>query len=233
MDDSEKLILDSLIHIGHTRIEYEPDGKVPPDFVIDGRIAIEVRRLNENYYGADTKGLEEISIPLWFGMRKLIESLGPPTRGESWFVFYRFKRPLDTWITLQPKLKAALLEFINSSHHEQALIDVGNSIELKITRAQRVYPTFFVPSGYRDKDSGGWLIDRIKVNLNHCIREKTIKVAPYRVRYPEWWLILPDHIAYSLDDFERELFRTQVSISHDWDKIILVDPRDHTRIFVI
>ena len=33
----------------YTTLEYEPLGNVTPDFVIDDRIAIEVRRLNRNY----------------------------------------------------------------------------------------------------------------------------------------------------------------------------------------
>ncbi len=40
-------------------------------------------------------------------------------------------------------------------------------------------------------------------------------------------------IGYALKDFERELFRDKVSIQHDWDKIILIDPRDPTNYFEI
>ena len=33
----------------HTILEYEPLGNVTPDFVLDNKIAVEVRRLNRNY----------------------------------------------------------------------------------------------------------------------------------------------------------------------------------------
>ena len=46
-------------------VVYEPDGNVPPDFAIDGSIAVEVRRLNQNYEEPDgAEGLEELRIPL-------------------------------------------------------------------------------------------------------------------------------------------------------------------------
>ena len=46
----------------HTKIEYEPLGNVTPDFLLDNKIAIEVRRLNRNYR---TKGhLVSIDAPI-------------------------------------------------------------------------------------------------------------------------------------------------------------------------
>ena len=45
MDTSEKIAYDFLLHQGFKSIVYEPDGNVPPDFLADGRVAIEVRRL--------------------------------------------------------------------------------------------------------------------------------------------------------------------------------------------
>jgi hypothetical protein len=64
MDASESLVRDFLLQRGYADIVYEPDGKVPPDFLIDGRIAVEVRRLNQSYEtGSRMRGLEEDSIP--------------------------------------------------------------------------------------------------------------------------------------------------------------------------
>jgi hypothetical protein len=41
MNDSEKLVFEYLKSRGFDKVVYEPDGKVPPDFLIDGRIAVE------------------------------------------------------------------------------------------------------------------------------------------------------------------------------------------------
>jgi hypothetical protein len=37
-----------------------------------------------------------------------------------------------------------------------------------------------------------------------------------RAKYPEWWLILIDHIGYGA--------REPIHVDHDWDKVILVNP---------
>ena len=66
MDATEKLVAKHLKHRGYANVVYEPDGNIPPDFLVDGTIAIEVRRLNQNHFdGPDAKGLEEVAIPLW------------------------------------------------------------------------------------------------------------------------------------------------------------------------
>ncbi len=57
MDRTEKLVSEHLAHRGYKYVVYEPDGNIPPDFLVDGSIAIEVRRLNQNHFdGQDAKG---------------------------------------------------------------------------------------------------------------------------------------------------------------------------------
>ncbi len=234
MDASEKLVAKFLAHRGFTDVVYEPDGNVPPDFLVDGRIAVEVRRLNQNYdTGTSTQGLEEVAIPLWQKVRKLALSLGPPTQGVSWFVYFRFGRPVEPWKKLEPKLRAKLKGFINGATHVNTSLALGNGFKLQISRASNPHLTFYVMAGRSDRESGGWLIAEIEKNLRICISEKTAKIAKVRSKYPEWWLVLVDHIGYGLDDFDRTQFQDQVSILHDWKKIILLDPHDHARAFEI
>ena len=59
---------------------YEPDGNVPPDFLINGHIAVEARRFNHNEEGSETDpvGLEELWKPLETTVTTVIESMGPP-----------------------------------------------------------------------------------------------------------------------------------------------------------
>ena len=83
--------------------------------------------------------------------------------------------------------------------------------------------------GCSDRDSGGWVLPEMERNLHICVAEKTRKVSRVRADYPEWWLLLVDHVGHGLSDFDREQFRQQVQMVHDWDKIILVDPLDLTR----
>jgi len=178
MDATEKLVADFLAHRGYTDVVYEPDGNVPPDFLVEGRIAVEVRRLNQNYTkGGSTQGLEEVAIPLWRRVQKLALSLGPPTRGLSWFVFFRFRRPVEPWKKLQSKIRGALQDFINRTTHEKTSLALGNGFELEIFRAGNPRPTFYLMAGHSDGESGGWLIKEMQKNLRICISEKTEKIA--------------------------------------------------------
>jgi hypothetical protein len=68
-------------------------------------------------------------------------------------------------------------------------------------------------------------------NIRHCLAEKDRKVQHVRENYAEWWLALVDYIGFGLSSSDQELFRDQISITHTWDKVLLIDPRDHSRWF--
>ena len=89
----------------------------------------------------------------------------------------------------------------------------------------------FVMAGCTDQESGGWLLAEMETNIRHCASEKARKISKMRPKYPTWWLALVDHIGRGLDDFDTAMFREQFSIEHAWDKIIVIDPGDHTRWF--
>jgi len=237
MDASEALVKVYLESVGFAQIQYEPDGNVPPDFLADGRVAVEVRRLNQNHddgTGRGPRGLEEVAIPLWNRVRDYLITLGPaPASGQSWFVFYRFGRPIPLWKTLKQELDAVLIPFMSTADPHPFEVKLSSGVELSVIRATTPKATFFRPAGHVDKQSGGFLISEIASNLKLCITEKELKIASFRTKYPEWWLVLPDHIGYGLDDFDRELFRDQVNITHNFDKVVLLDPRDAGRWFEV
>lgn len=233
MDATETLVKDHLVHRGHVNIVYEPDGNIPPDFLVDSRVAVEVRRLNQNHFdGNYIQGLEEVAIPLWKRIQRLLDSMGPPTNEESWFVHFNFSRPVESWKSLEPKLRGALSAFLASPGNTPRLVSKGLGFELEVfCRASKLHPTAFVMAGCSDRESGGWLLSEMEKNIRDCAREKAQKIAKFKPRYSEWWLALVDYIGFSLGDLDRELFRAQVSIEHSWDKIILIDPRDFRRWF--
>lgn len=240
MDSSEALVETYLKGLGYTDVQYEPDGNVPPDFLVDGCIAVEVRRLNQNHddgSGSRPRGLEEAAIPLWRRVRDYLTALGPaPASGQSWYVLYRFSRPTPAWKNMKRELDAVLLPFMAHPDPQpfEIQLKTGGEFWLKVFRAPGPKPTFFRHASHTDEQSGGWLIGEIETNLKLCIAEKMGKIAGVRANYSKWWLILPDQIGYGLDDFEQELFLDQVSISPGgFDKIILLDPRDATRAFKV
>jgi hypothetical protein len=231
VDRSETLARDHLVFRGYPNPVYEADGNVPPDFLLDGRIAVEVRRLNENEPGVLTpKGLEETEIPLLMGLQKLCRSFGPAQEAAWWLALW-FQRPIPPW----SKLTGAASRFLNSvkSGASQGRVarHIHDNVELEaIPRAGEGGDVFHV-AVISDEDSGGWVLELLERNLRLCIDEKTAKVQSRRSRYPVWWLVLVDHVAYGLSEYDRAQFRTHVNISHSWDSVIVLNPLDHTHYF--
>jgi hypothetical protein len=234
MDPTEAIVLKHLSHLGYTNVIYEPSPNETPDFLINGEIAVEVRRLNQNHSGPNgSEGLEQVSIPLWNGIKKLLPTLGPPLRGESWFVYFRFSRPVGDFKGFVPNLKKALVAFQASSLPAGGTVYRGQGIEVDLIKASTPLATYFVLGGCSDEQSGGWLLHEMGKNIELCAAEKAAKISAVRSNYGEWWLALVDHIGFGLDDFDREQFRDQVKIKHSWDKIVVISPNDPTRWFEV
>jgi hypothetical protein len=199
---------------------------VPPDFLVDGRIAVEARRLNQNEETAEGhRGLEEISKPLNTLVCRCLAAMGPPIAGTSWFVFYSYSRPLPAWRELDRLLRDALDDCRAWPDLGKHKVSVGRRMRLRFTRASKVHPQLFVLGGSSDHDSGGFLVSEIAENLQICIAEKTVKVVKVRSRYSEWWLAFEDRIGYGvLDEDDRNQLRELVQRDDQWNRIILVNP---------
>lgn len=130
MDDTEKIVRSHLAHQGFTDIIYEPDGNVPPDFLLNGAIAVEVRRLNQHFNtGSIMEGLEVVARSQWDKLKNLLRSLGPPDDCRCWFVMQDFGRPMEDWRSLSKKSDTHWRDSVR--HHRPARC---RSIYPKITR---------------------------------------------------------------------------------------------------
>jgi hypothetical protein len=221
MDRTESQALEFLRSRGLNDAIYEPDGNMPPDFACRG-IAVEARRLNQ--HDESGKGLEVSELPLAMKFRNLLSSLGPP-RGTSWFVTFRYRRPLEHWATLRPKIKTALLNFPGNTTQNIDQLSISDSFSIGLARSSKIFEARFVLGGFTDHNSGGWIISEMIRNLNIVIPEKSKKIASFRPRYSEWWLVLVDHIGHArLDSHEIAGLREHITRPPEWDKIFLVDP---------
>jgi len=141
VNHSEKLVFEYLTAWGFSNIVYEPDGNVPPDFAIDGRIAVEVRRLNENEKTATGhRGLEEVSKPLTALIKKAPVATGPPRYGISWFVSYSYRRPLPPWRQLDKVLREVLRKISEQPDLGTRRVRVADKLRLSFTRATELHP---------------------------------------------------------------------------------------------
>jgi hypothetical protein len=140
VDTGEKYVAKFLRHQGHTFI-HEPDGNIPPDFLVDGRIAVEVQRLIQKEKTEGAANLTETDIPLRRYLDELIVELGPPTHGASWYLYYRFRRPIYIG-RIKQDLKRQLLEFRDSGNNQKkTVLHVAPNFKLEIHRAPRARKT--------------------------------------------------------------------------------------------
>lgn len=231
MNADERIVFDHLSRRGFESVVFEPDGNVPPDFLVNGRIAIEARRLNQHDDSeSDPRGLEEVAIPLNAQFRRLLASFGAPTDGVSWFVSYSLRRPVRPWKELEPHLRVALEVFLRG--HDERRVQIPRDFRISFARASQPHEQVFLLGMWTDGGSGGFVVSELHRNITICIEDKNHKIAGVRTKYTEWWLTLVDHIGYGvLDESDREQLRQLIQIEHQWDKIVLVNPSNPTEGF--
>ncbi len=223
MDASEALVETHLRSLGLGAVVFEPDGNIPPDFLIDGRIAVEVRRLNVNVdAGKGMEGLEETSISLRHRMLKLLADYGSAPAGETWAVGYTFSRPISPWRRLEPAIRMVLDGFGGPKESDRRDFQLEPGFRLKL---RRVTPASerYIPLGESDLDAAGYVVPMVTENLIHCIAEKSAKIAPHKHKYAEWWLVMPDftnNVLHVLGGRERP----DIAIAHHFDRIVVIDP---------
>lgn len=225
MDASEAIVDEYLKAQGFADVVYEPDGNVPPDFLVDGHIAVEVRRLNQHEQTEDGhRGLEHVQARVIDVLRGAFDSVGPPISGPSWFVLCEYRRPLPKWSELTRTLVVTLKAFLDPPGDTSPWIRVVPGLQIQLRRSSKLFPTRFVFGAFSDHDSGGWVLSEMQRNLQICMEEKERKIARVRSKYPVWWLVLTDHIGHGLSVRERDQLRALINVGEPWDEVILVDP---------
>ena len=231
MKSSEEHVVNYLKTLGFETIVYEPNGKdKPPDFAINGRIAVEVRRLNQNYLsGTQYEGLEVLDFSLMHRIENLLVSFGPPVGGNSWFIMNTFRRPLEPWSVIGPRLKLALENFAMSHQKENTRIKLVKNFELEFLQASRRLDFLFVLGSPDDDDAGWWLLPELYKNLQICVKEKSLKFRKANVfsKYKESWLVFTDHIGLAYDRVTREELRKHEPCVDDWARIVLIHPEKY------
>jgi hypothetical protein len=203
-------------------VVYEPDGKVPPDFLVDSRIAIEVRRLNQHYEAeGKLRGLEQDSISLRQSFENLLGEFAAAQPAATWFVMFSFRRPLPEWRTLRPRVRDALYRFLTAPTDNAWRIPISESFDLTVIRSTKTEDKCFLLGGYTDMDSGGWIVSEIVRNASAFIAAKSLKVGPYLSKYSVWWLVLVDYIALG---GEGDEVRKYISRSEPWDRVVILSP---------
>ena len=193
----------------------------PPDFVVDGCVAAEVRRL------IYPEG--ELTIPLENAVRKVLAKLGPPTDGKTVFLSFRYPFSLEL-----PKVKVVEAEIGEALESDACLEGAYFPLDCGIRlRAHPPIPSppecnkFELNGAYVGPPRWGGVGDLVE-NISRCIDEKSRKVKKKnRLHdYPCWWLLLIDHIHYvpTLSEDQLKTLREQVQSRDFWKRIIVISP---------
>jgi hypothetical protein len=203
-----------------------PQSDDPPDLILASRVGVEVRRLNENYFGSGrTKGLEEVDVRLNDKLKEVLGSYGNRFDGHTYFVGLNFGRPLGGSIAnVGDEIRKVLDAFLKGTRTTPSELRVNENILLYIFPASPHANCVFRYAGTSDDDSGGVEVQLYAKNISHCIEEKSHKIASRRARYNEWWLLLVDTIgAWSLQPNEVQQIRDGISSIGNFNRLIVIN----------
>ncbi|WP_417491937.1 hypothetical protein [Maricaulis sp.] len=227
MNEDEERAQEFLKRLGFAELRYEPDGNVPPDFLCNKSIAVEVRRLDQHYSprvrGAKRKrGLDQDAFPLRHWLRRTLADFGAPIDGKSWWFFYVFRRPLPPKPIMQAEIERAIIATTLSPSPDRVESSELQNFRFELIAAAGAHPDRLVLGGNVDRDSGGWLLSEMLANIERCIREKEIKVANLRRIYPTWWLILVNHVGPDLSQHDEAEFMRHWNYQHSFDRVSVI-----------
>ncbi len=174
MDRPEKLAENYLIQQGYNPI-YEPNGeKTSPDFEINKSTAVEVRRLNENYFKkAKPEGLRTVSQPILDGIESVFSKHQKENPKRNYWVSLHIKRPVEKTKTIKKKVDNELSKLSAKGAIPESFIEVSPSITLRLTPKSEIENQIFHLGSMLDLDSGGFVLSNLLQNMIFCIEQKT------------------------------------------------------------
>jgi hypothetical protein len=231
MKACERIAEAMLRHMAYEPV-YEPRGRdTTPDFEVADCIAVEVRRLNQNYtHGDGKKGLEETERPLINRIHKIAIGFGSGN-GESWFIHLRFSREVPRWQDIKADVKDAFERFVNSSNRTDCRVFSHDRLNIDLKKASRSYESLFLMGMTVDENSGGFIVGEMADNIEYCSSVKLDKIGAIKNEYREWWLVLVDYISFGLDDYDKQELLATVAMPYGWDRIIVVSPNNPAHFF--
>ena len=202
---------------------YEPNGNIPPDFSLDNRIGIEVRRLNQQYRsGEHTEGLEEQRIPLLKAINNEISKYPAEKNGENFWLAIQFRRGVGKLKAIKKQVTRAIKAFQEQEEKIPFTYDLSDTVTLKFIAKKSSSTCKYKIGTEVDMNRGGWIVDLYLKDMKYCIEEKEKKIQPYKEKYEMWWLLLVDHV-FLLEDDDIQEITTELGHSNIFEKIILIN----------
>ena len=209
---------------GFSTIIYEPDGNVPPDFLLDNEVAVEVRRLNQHWeVNGISEPLENLEFDLISRFMGLLKSYESVTFDKSAFVNIEFSRPISSTKDIIKIIKTKLDEQLKDIH-QQRTYQISRNVKIEVFPATSKLKSPFNLAFQMDNDGGGFVVGNIYDSLKIIVEEKQRKIMKYRTKYNQWWLALVDFIGYGIDKNDLEQLSESLDFHYDFAKIIFIPP---------
>jgi hypothetical protein len=215
------------------RVEFEPDGNVPPDFYVKDGPAVEVRRLNLHDFSVSPPRPTEDSIRLLSSAENFLARFGPPQNKASWFVCFRFRKLPENWRDVRKRIEIRLSAFLEAPIYETVDLEVDDNLKITILPSTEILESVFVLGSLYSLDSGYRVGAALVKNIEYCAAEKARKIRSYKNRYQTWWLILIDRIAFDSSPDDLEQLRRHLLASSIWDAVILIGDPEAKRVVEI
>lgn len=238
MNQSEKKALQYLSTIS-LDIIHEPDGKVPPDFLVGHQLAVEVRTLNENLFSTGhPHGLEQDEMALRGALGDALREFDEPREVESYWVCVEFSRPLPRRRRIQKIVHARLREFLIAPCQTPHRIELSPEVAITLLKSRAQKTQRFRLGIQEDLDSSGMVVETYVRNTRYCVDEKTRKIEKYSQKYHRWWLLLVDYLAGlsandSEDQMEIQRVRYGITKPPSWERIVVIKPESCQEILSI
>lgn len=130
MKREEKIAQTYLKHLGYQDIVYEPNGNIPPDFLLNGKIAIEVRRLNQHYKSESRlEPLESLDFKLIPKIYSILKEYQHKQASKTVAVCIDFERPLKVSNVLFKMVRNTLDKYL-SEFGQRKTIHINKNLAL-------------------------------------------------------------------------------------------------------
>ncbi|HRJ33983.1 MAG TPA: hypothetical protein PKY51_10545 [Fimbriimonadaceae bacterium] len=219
--DSELKAYQVLRAMGFSEIDYEPVPNSTPDFLMNGRIGVEIRRLNSiEFEKANEDGLID-SVSKKAGT--LLQEYGQPGT-QSWWVLLLMKPPVPTWRDLKKKLRNLLQRFLASEERYPGVILEDESLRVEVLPFEFDADRCFLGPDVNIASTGGWAIAEMLEAIPRFAHEKLKKREHCRCHCDEWWLMFEDRISFGLRAQDVSRLRTLLPPIEGWDRVVCFRP---------
>ncbi|WP_339887987.1 hypothetical protein [uncultured Flavobacterium sp.] len=225
MKIEEKIAETYFKSIGYKNIVFEPKGNRTPDFVIDDKIAVEVRRLNQFHNGNPIEKVRHSLLPKIINQ---IESFGNGEHKKSAYFGIRYSRPINYNKIIKQKINF-ILETHSLTMEFKKEYQINENLELKIFPSNKKFDIQYHFGTCVDFNEGGFVLGNILDSLKVIIPVKAEQIEEYKSEYKTWWLALIDNIGNGLSETEFDQLRESIDFDLNFDKVFIISNSNSIR----